>query len=249
MKKIINILLICSISISIFVLVYSGYNIIIWNISNKEISKQLKELDKEIKIEKNSSNEEKDEEISIDFTNLKSINKDTKGWLYVNGTNINYPIVQGKDNKYYLKHQFNKKKNSAGWIFIDYRNNEIGIDNNTVIYGHDRLNKTMFGSLKDVIKPSWYGNSDNHIVKIFTEKGSSLWQVFSTYKIPTTNDYTKIKFADESEYMDFITMLKKRSIYDYGVELNSKDKIITLSTCYKNNYRTVLHAKLIKKSN
>ena len=71
--------------------------------------------------------------IDINFNELKNINNDVKGWIKVNGTNINYPFVQSKNNKYYLTHSFDKSYNSAGWLFLDYRNN----NKNTIIYAHD----------------------------------------------------------------------------------------------------------------
>lgn len=86
--------------------------------------------------------------INVDFNELKKFNSNTKGWIQVNGTNINYPFVQAKDNKFYLTHSFDKSYNSAGWVFLDYRNNINELSKNTIIYAHGRLDTTMFGSLK-----------------------------------------------------------------------------------------------------
>ena len=101
--------------------------------------------------------------------------------------------------------------------------------------------------LKKVIKKSWYGNPDNHIVKISTPTENTLWQVFSTYSIKTTNDYLQIDFDSDKEYLDFLTKLQKRSVYNYRVKLNANDKIISLSTCKNDSEKIVLHAKLIKR--
>ena len=162
-------------------------------------------------------------------------------------TNVNYPFVQAKDNKFYLKHQFDKKYNTAGWVFMDYRNNKEEFDLNTIIYAHGRLNRTMFGSLRNVVKKNWYTNKNNYIVKISTENENSLWQVFSTYQIKTTTDYLQVDFSSDEEYMSFLNMIKDRSIYDYKVDLTAQDKIITLSTCHNDTDKIVLHAKLIKR--
>ena len=132
---------------------------------------------------------------------------------------------------------------------MDYRNNSKDFDQNTIIYGHGRLNKTMFGSLKNVVKKSWYSNKDNYIVKISTESENTLWQVFSTYRIKTTNDYLQTNFSSDEEYLEFLNMLKDRSVFDYKVDLNSNDKIISLSTCHNESEKIVLHAKLIKREN
>lgn len=88
--------------------------------------------------------------INVNFNDLKKTNPDIVGWIKVNGTNINYPFVQSKDNKYYLTHSFNKSYNSAGWVFLDYRNNNTN-NKNTIIYAHGRTDKTMFGTLKKVL--------------------------------------------------------------------------------------------------
>lgn len=185
--------------------------------------------------------------INVDFTNLLSINSDTKGWIQVNGTNINYPFVQTTDNDYYLKKDFNKKNNSAGWVYMDYRNNIENLDRNTILYAHGRLNGTMFGSLKNIFDSDWFNDVNNHVIKLSTPTENTLWQVFSVYHIPTTSDYLQIDFSSDSEFLEFINMLKERSQYDFNVEFNELDKILTLSTCYNDEERVVLHAKLIKK--
>ena len=126
------------------------------------------------------------------LSKLENTNKDIVGWIQVNGTNINYPFVQTKDNDYYLNHSFNKDYNQAGWVFLDYRNNVNSFDKNTIIYAHSRLDKTMFGSLKNLLKSNWYENKNNHIIKLSTKNQNTLWQVFSVYHVPTTSDYLKI---------------------------------------------------------
>ena len=85
------------------------------------------------------------------FAKLKKINNETVGFLTVNGTNINYPIVQHNDNSYYLKRDIYKKKSSMGWVYLDYRNSKNEFDSNNIIYGHSMLNGTMFGTLKNVL--------------------------------------------------------------------------------------------------
>lgn len=184
--------------------------------------------------------------INVDFNSLKSLNSDTVGWLKVNGTNINYPFVQYNNNEYYLTHSFDKKYNKAGWVFVDYRNNLEELDKNTIIYAHGRLNNTMFGSLKNIIKSNWYENSKNHIIKISTEHQNTLWQVFSVYVINTTSDYLKVSFNDNIEFEIFAKMLINRSEYNFKTKINKDDKIVTLSTCYNNTKKVVMHAKLIK---
>ena len=185
--------------------------------------------------------------IDVDFTQLKQKNSDTVGWIQVNGTNINYPFVQTTNNEYYLTHSFNKSKNSSGWVFMDYRNNKSDFDKNTIIYAHGRLNKTMFGTLKKILTNGWLNNKKNYIVKLSTETENTLWQVFSVYKIPTTNDYIQVNFINDTEFSIFGNMLIERSQHDFNTQITEEDKILTLSTCYNDSEKLVLHAKLIKR--
>ena len=186
--------------------------------------------------------------IQVDFNDLIIMNPDTVGWIQVNNTNINYPIVQADDNDYYLNRSYDKSYNEAGWVFMDYRNNNDFSNRNTIIYAHSRLDKTMFGSLSKTLKSNWYQNKDNHIIKISTPYENSLWQIFSVYTIEAEAYYITTDFSSDDEYMNFLNTLKSRSKHNFNTSLNSSDTIITLSTCYSDNVRTVVHAKKIKKS-
>lgn len=187
--------------------------------------------------------------MSVDFTKLKKINNDTIGWIQLQGTNINYPVVQTTDNSYYLSHSYNKENNTAGWVFMDYRNNATNLNNNTIIYAHSRNDGSMFGSLKTVLTKEWLNNKQYHTVYFSTPYENTLWQVFSVYTIPSESYYITPTFENKDDYTKFLITLKKRSIYNFPAELNVNDKILTLSTC-RDNYgnRIVLHAKLIKKN-
>lgn len=185
--------------------------------------------------------------MDVDLDELKKINDETVGWVKVNGTNINYPIVQTNNNDYYLTHSFYKEYNEAGWVFADYRNDLDNLDKNTIIYAHGRTNGTMFGSLKNILKSDWYNNVDNHIVKLSTETENTMWQVFSVYHIKTTSDYLKVSF-NNTDFSSFINKLKGRSDVEFNTIVNENDKILTLSTCYNKTEKVVLHAKLIKRA-
>ncbi len=185
--------------------------------------------------------------INVDFSELKKKNSDTVAWINVNNTNINYPIVQTSDNDFYLDHSYDKSYNEAGWVFLDYRNDSSFSDKNTIIYAHSRLDKTMFGSLSKTLKPEWYENKDNHIIRISNEKENSLWQIFSVYVIETESYYITTNFNSDEEYLTFLETMKSRSRYDFDTNLSASDRIITLSTCYDDDRKTVVHAKLIKR--
>ena len=183
--------------------------------------------------------------LSINFENLLKVNSDTKGWVMVPGTEINYPFVQYTDNNYYLKHSYDKSSNKKGWVFLDYRNNVNDFDKNTVLYAHGLVNNQMFGSMRNIVKENWYTNSDNHFIKTATLQNNQVWQVFSTYTIEPESYYIITKFNNDDEFLDFVNTLKKRSVYDYNVDVSKDDKILTLSSCYSDSKRMVLHAKLI----
>ena len=131
---------------------------------------------------------------------------------------------------------------------MDYRNSSDLNNKNTIIYAHSRLDKTMFGSLSKVLKSNWYKNKDNHIIKISTPNENGLYQIFSVYKIKAEDYYITTNFNTNNDYLNFLNTIKNRSIYNFNITLNENDTIITLSTCYSDTERTVVHAKKIKKS-
>ena len=105
----------------------------------------------------------------------------------------------------------------------------------------------MFGSLKNILKSGWLNNSNNYVIKLSTETENTLWQVFSVYKIPTTSDYIKVNFSSNEEFTIWSKMLIDRSAYNFNTNVYEKDNVLTLSTCYNDDEKVVLHAKLIKK--
>ncbi len=180
------------------------------------------------------------------FDKLLTINPDTVGWLTVNNTKVNYPVVKANDNDYYLKRDFNQKKNSMGWIYMDYRNSINVMSQNTIIYGHNINGGLMFGSLRYTLNPSWYKKATNQIITFNSINQNMKWQIFSIYKVGVTNDYLYANFETDEEYLAYINKMKSRSIYDFNVSVNEKDYLLTLSTCYgTGKQRLVIHAKLI----
>lgn len=249
-------------------LVISLKDIVIWKADSERIEKQIEEIQEVVEIEEvtqESENVEVIEQveeipkanpywdyikmnlINVNFQELKKINNNTKGWIQVSGTNINYPFVQTNDNKYYLNHSFNNSYNNAGWVFLDYRNSIDSLSKNTIIYAHGRLDTTMFGSLKNILNSGWLNNTNNYVVKLSTEKENTLWQVFSVYHIPTTSDYIQVDFNSNEEFNNWTTMLINRSFHNFNTSVSENDNVLTLSTCFNDYEKVVLHAKLIKK--
>lgn len=185
--------------------------------------------------------------LSVDFSDLKRKNNDTVAWIKVNNTNVNYSVVQTKDNEYYLNHDFNKKSNFSGWVYGDYRDDFTYFGNNTILYAHNLINRSMFGSLIWCQKESWYTNTDNQYIKISTPTSNTIWHIFSIYQIKPEVYYLKTYFETTEEHQDFLDTLKSRSIYNFNEELSTTDKILTLSTCSDDGTkRAVIHAKMVK---
>jgi len=248
LKKL-NILVFIILIICIVSFVYNLIKIISWNRNNKETTKIIDKINNTVEVQKEVSTVQDDainSQVNHDFNLLKDTNNQTIAWLKVNGTDIDYPVVQSKDNSYYLNHSFDKTYNDAGWIFLDYRNDINNLGKNNIIYGHARLDKTMFGSLKNTLKKSWFEDRNNHIINLYTENETMTFEIFSVYHIKTENYYITTDFTS-SEFATFINTLKDRSIYNFENEVTLTDKILTLSTCYKTDQKLVVHAKLIKK--
>lgn len=226
----------------IAVIIFSGIKIIEWIKSNKKNKDIMSEIKENVVI--NNEMDSNNEEYKIDFAKLKQKNSDAIAWIKVNGTDIDFPVVKGTDNSYYLTHNFDKEKNKAGWIFADYRNKFDGTDKNIIIYGHNMKNGSMFASLKDVIKEEWYNNENNKYIALITENENCKYQVFSVYQTETEEYYLQTNI---SNFKEFVEKIKGRSKKDFNVDIKETDSILTLSTCADNTkYRVVLHAVKIK---
>ena len=250
--------------ISLIIIIICVRVLIIWNKENKENGKVLSELqnDNNIKEEtidvsnvengngdgtgtENSSDDEV-KLVSTDFEELLAQNKDTVAWIYIANTNINFPVVQAKDNKFYLKKNFKKEYNSAGWIFADYRNSFENLDQNTIVYGHNRRNGTMFSNLKKFLDASFAQKPSSMYFSFNTPKQRYIAKIYSVYKISSTKLTLANNFENSEEYQKFIDEVKSRSQYEYTTEVYTSDKTLTLCTCDDNTaYRIAIHAKLI----
>lgn len=240
-KKIISILLaeLCMIGI-----VYSTLKIIEWK-KNTEKNKEIKEILEDAITIIN----EQEQKYIVDFKKLKEQNSDTVAYLRVNNTNINYVVVKGTDNDYYLNHNFNKEYNVAGWIFVDYKNNLDGNDKNIVIYGHNMQDGSMFSQLKEILTSNWQNNTNKQITLI-TENKTLTYQIFSSYTIEAEDYYITTNFQNDESFRNFINTVSNRTYYNYNVEVNESDNILTLSTCTgTGNNRIVVHAKQINLEN
>lgn len=246
------------------ILTFSLYQLYQWHLDNQEIKDITDKINKSIQPTK------KDEEgdlvnppddknsdywyyikmpfYEVDFQELLKKNNDTVAFIHMESSNINYPIVQAKDNEYYLTHAYDKSKNDAGWVFMDYRNHLNPFSDNVVIYGHGRLDKTVFGSLKNALTNSWQQKKDNYVIWLSTPEENMVFQIFSIYTIQSESYYINTDFSSREEKEKWIQTMKSRNTAPIHTEVSADDHVITLSTCQNNSGgRIVVHAKLIKR--
>ena len=235
-------LIIMLVFVSMFI--FSLLKIIEWLKDNKARDKVIEEIQNTYFIDEGKEDIEK---YSIDFKKLKEKNSETIAWIKINGTDIEYPVVKTNNNEYYLNHGFDKSENGAGWVFMDYRNIGDTTDDNMIIYGHNRRDGGMLGTLKNILTDEWQNNEENLTIPFVSEKIKKEYKVFSVYKIEKEDYYITTNFNTSEEFGSFIENIKSRSIKDFGVDVTKDDKILTISTCANNNnYRVVLHAKKIE---
>ena len=223
--------------------IYSSIHIYKWYKDNNHNKNQLKTIKEkaDVSITKDDNDEES---ISLNFDELLAINEETVAWINIPGTLIDYSVVRHDDNSYYLYHSFDKTYNGAGWIYADYNTDLDNLSNNNVIYGHSMINRTMFGSLRDVLKSKYLESTDKYYIYLSTPKYDYTFKIFSSYHIKPTDDYIKTSF-ENGEFEEWLNMITSRNIINYKTDVNKEDKILTLSTCYSDTERMAVHAKLI----
>lgn len=181
----------------------------------------------------------------IDWEHLNNTYPDSKGWLYMEGTSINYPVVQGKDNQYYVNNTVNGTKNGAGSIFMDFRNTGDFSDQNTVIYGHNMKNGAMFHDLRNFVKDDYV--KKHPYIDIMTKDGNIRYEIFSAYVTEAGGESYQLSFENTESYQLYLKNCEKLSAIKSAVTVTTDDSIITLSTCTNSakEKRFVVHAKRI----
>ena len=250
------------IGLFIITIIFSLYNILIWHTDNIKINHLNKDIVKELEQNESDDNtilvnppDNKNSNYynyvkfplyEVNFADFLEQNKDTVAFIKLKNTIINYPVVKYSDNKYYLNHSFDKKKNNAGWIFMDYRNNESS--DNIIIYGHSRLDGTLFGTLKKVLESTWQEDMNNYVIYFSTPKENRLYLIFSIYTIDSETYYITPDFISKTDKQKWIDTMVARNTSKIKTEVDVNDKFLTLSTCQNHHGgRIVVHAKLIKK--
>ncbi|MGI6006841.1 MAG: class B sortase [Ruminococcus sp.] len=225
---------------AVAVFLVAGYRLVTTLREYKAAEKEYEGLEEYVTIPEekekpeNSGEESEQEGPVIDFESLKAINKDVVGWLYVEALDLNYPIMQGEDNEYYLHRTTEKTYNFAGSIFLDYANAPDFSDSNSIVYGHNMKDGSMFGKLKKFREQDVYGRS--MIFWVCTPEKNYKYEIFSAYETAVGSDtYLLFEHGGKEvvEYMENMKSLSEIPTADRNFQEN--DRVVTLSTCTGNS--------------
>lgn len=181
----------------------------------------------------------------VDFDSLRKINDEIIGWIKVTALDISYPIAQAEDNEYYLHNTFQKTYNFAGCIFMDYLNNSDMTDPNTLIYGHNMKNGSMFGKLKNFYEEGVYEKSP--YFWIYTPDKIYKYEIFSCSEVYAESKTYQMNFESDEDFQKYLNDAVERSVVKSKTAVTSKDKVVTLSTCTGNDAtRFIVQGKLIE---
>lgn len=189
-----------------------------------------------------------------EYQELYNENSDLVGWITIDDTDVSYPVMQKEnDNEFYLKHDFDGKDDSNGTLFVDYRSDIVNQTTNTIIYGHNMKSGLMFGSLKSYLTEDYFNTHKTiHFDTIYEHREYEVVAVCLTqveYQDEETfRYYNFINATTQSEWDDFYRNIQMMSVYGMDIDMDSSDKILTLSTCnsYTEDGRLFLLAKRIK---
>lgn len=180
--------------------------------------------------------------VHIDLDALQAINPEVIAWIWIPGTEINYPVLRGADNQKYLTRNYQLQYDAGGSIFMDFRNGAAFSDDNTVLYGHNMKHGAMFGGLKQ------YGDAgyreDHPYIYLFTREGAMKYEIFAAYKTESTSQsYTRELAGDEKGFLDYIAASAGENLTELPVE---GARLLTLSTCTsaRKTERFVIHGTL-----
>lgn len=181
---------------------------------------------------------------SLSLDTLREVNPDVLGWILIPDTMVNYPILQSEDNDYYLNRTWEGKKNSVGSIFLECSNTPDFTDFNTIVYGHNMRDGSMFAQIREYGNPSF--REQHPFIYIRTDAGVFRYEIFSSYEAPVDSTAYRLGFSSENARSDFLAGTVKHSCFDAGILPEETDRILTLSTCSGRGYSTrwVAHARL-----
>ena len=181
---------------------------------------------------------------SLDLNALRAVNPDVVGWILIPDTVINYPLMQAEDNSYYLERTWDRKSNAMGSIFLEQLSSADLTDKNTIVYGHNMNDGSMFASLRDYREQAYY--EAHPYVYILTDLGVYRYEIFSCYTASIKSNTYGVEFPTETSWLRFLEKGLEDSVIDTGVQPEPTDRVLTLSTCAGANRsaRWVVHARL-----
>lgn len=181
----------------------------------------------------------------IDFASLEAINSDVIGWIEMEAIDISYPVVQGTDNNYYLHRTIQKTDNFAGTIFMDFQNHKNFGDRNSILYGHNMKNGSMFGMLKKYREQETYDKSP--YFWIYTKDFIYKYEIYSCAEVDQYSQDYQITFQDRASFEEFLNRTKNQSAIETGIDVEYGDTVITLSTCTGNDTtRFIVQGKRVR---
>lgn len=185
----------------------------------------------------------------IDFASLQAVNTDVYAWIRIPNTNIDYPVLQSvtEDDGFYLDHDINKQYKFAGSIYSERKNSTDFSDPNTVLYGHNMKNGSMFQNLHKFRDKTFF--DENQYIYIYTPGHILTYEIFAAYRYDDRHILNSFNFSDPAvfaEYLEYVKAPKSMIVNTRPVELNTDSRLLTLSTCIGNqkNYRYLVQGVL-----
>lgn len=248
-----NIIKIMSITLLSCILVTSIIYIIYDNLNRNKDKGAIEEIQEYI----DQTSTDEDNEVKERIEKIKKLqedNSDIKGWINVKDTKINYPILQGADNEYYLNHNYKKEKSEYGSIYLKDKSKIDDNNSNLILYGHNMKDGEMFNNLLNYTDKSYY--DEHKDITITTQNEERKYQVIAVFKsrIFYQNEknvfryYNYINLEDENKYNEFIDNVNKIKLYDTELAANYGEQLITMITCEysQENGRMIVVAKKIQ---
>ncbi len=222
------------------------------NFRDKKLNQELQENIPNIEID-TSEEIDVNKEVFKTVIDLQKTNEDVKGWIKINDTKINYPLLQGIDNDYYLNRNYQKEYSSYGSIFIDKDSNLDDVNSNVIIYGHSMNDQEMFQNLLNYSNKEYY---DSHkIIEIYTNNEARKYEIVTVFKsrVFYQDEQNVFRYyychdlSSEEKYNDYVNNCKNLELYDTGIDAHFGEQLITLITCEysEDNGRMVVVAKRV----
>lgn len=228
---------------------YSGYKVYEGLSTYKESEKTYDSLKQYTKQEKASAKEEsvaEEDTYYVDHASLQTVNSDYVGWVRMQNSYIDYPMVQGTDNSYYLDHLYTKEYNYVGSVFLDYNSARDFSDKNTVIYAHNVKNGTMFMEIAKFEDPNYY--QDHKEIELYTPEQNYIAYPVAGILTDGSDDYVSYNFASDDEFMNYVSRFTANSTFTSDTTIDATDQTVLFSTCSYSltDGRYALLCKLVK---